>query len=83
MPSVPVYKLQAMALVAAEGVCESVLLGLPQVLTPTACWKLDWEELETNQQLFTALCQYLTDKVEFRIGYHFICMLKCTHLMYM
>ena len=52
-----------MALVSAEGVCESVLFGLPQVLKPTACWKLDWEDLETNQQLFSALCQHLRDKV--------------------
>ena len=48
---------------AADGVCESVVFGLPQILRPTTCWKLDWEELEMNQQHFNALCQILQDKV--------------------
>lgn len=61
------HKLKAAALVKAEGVCESVLFGLPEVLKPTACWKLDWDDLETNQQLFCALCQHLRDKVEFAV----------------
>ncbi len=63
LSSLSVHKLRATALVEAEGVCESVLFGLPQVVKPTACWKLDWEDLEANQQLFCGLCQYLKDKV--------------------
>ena len=43
--------------------CESVLFGVPLVVRPTACWKLEWEELETNQQHFTALCKTLQDRV--------------------
>ena len=50
-------------LIAMQGVCESVLFGMPNMLRPTACWKLDWEELETNQQNFSALCQKLQHKV--------------------
>ena len=33
------------------------------MMRPTACWKLEWEELETNQQHFTALCKTLQDRV--------------------
>ena len=46
-----------------QGVCESVLFGMPLSLRPTACWRLDWEELERNQQMFTALCRSLQQKV--------------------
>ncbi|CAI8023080.1 Meiosis 1 arrest protein [Geodia barretti] len=56
-PQLPVYKLRAEALVQPEGVCESVLFGMPLSLRPTACWRLDWEELERNQGWFTALCR--------------------------
>ncbi|KAM4866940.1 meiosis 1 arrest protein isoform 3-T3 [Thomomys bottae] len=30
-----------------------------QVIKPTSCWQLDWDELETNQQHFHALCHSL------------------------
>lgn len=43
----------------AEGVCESVLYGLPLLIQPTTCWKLDWDEMETNHSLFQALCSSL------------------------
>ncbi|KAK3567670.1 hypothetical protein QTP86_020615 [Hemibagrus guttatus] len=43
----------------AEGVCQSVLYGLPLVITPTACWQLDWEEMESNHKTFHALCHTL------------------------
>lgn len=32
-------------------------------MMPTACWKLDWEELEVNNDNFYALCQLLREKV--------------------
>ena len=35
----------------------------PLIMMPTACWKLDWEELETNSDNFYALCQLLREKV--------------------
>lgn len=43
----------------ADGVCESVLYGLPLVIRPTTCWQLDWDEMENNQNLFHALCHTL------------------------
>ena len=39
------------------------------MVRPTACWKLEWEELETNQQHFTALCKTLKDRVSLAIGH--------------
>lgn len=43
----------------AEGLCESLLFGLPLVARPTTCWQLTWDELEANQQSFQALCHCL------------------------
>ncbi|XP_070569318.1 meiosis 1 arrest protein-like [Ptychodera flava] len=60
--SVTVHKMRAVKLIKADSVCESVLYGMPLVVRPTTCWKLDWEELDTNQQNFQALCQLLQDK---------------------
>ena len=47
----------------SQGVCESVVFGVPLILRPTLCWKLEWEELEGNQQRFHAFCKLLTEKV--------------------
>ncbi|XP_030048395.1 LOW QUALITY PROTEIN: meiosis 1 arrest protein [Microcaecilia unicolor] len=52
-------KLGIMKAVKSNGVCESVLFGLPLIIKPTICWQLDWDELETNQQNFHALCHCL------------------------
>ena len=35
----------------------------PLIMMPTACWKLDWEELEMNNDNFYALCHLLREKV--------------------
>ncbi|XP_046288142.1 meiosis 1 arrest protein isoform X3 [Marmota monax] len=43
----------------SSGLCESLTYGLPFILRPTSCWQLDWDELETNQQHFHALCHSL------------------------
>ncbi|TRY92036.1 hypothetical protein DNTS_033838 [Danionella cerebrum] len=43
----------------ADGVCQSVLYGLPLIVKPTSCWQLDWDEMETNQQTFHALCHIM------------------------
>lgn len=43
----------------ADGVCESVLYGLPLVLHPTTCWQLDWDEIAANNNLFHGLCHTL------------------------
>ncbi|XP_040275938.1 meiosis 1 arrest protein [Bufo bufo] len=45
--------------VSSPGVCGSMFYGLPTILTPTACWELDWDQLETNQDNFHALCHCL------------------------
>ena len=33
------------------------------VVSATKCWKVDWDELEKNEQLFKALCHELLKKV--------------------
>ncbi|XP_049712405.1 meiosis 1 arrest protein [Elephas maximus indicus] len=53
------YKLQVVKALKFSGVCESLMYGLPFILRPTSCWQLDWDELETNQQHFHALCHSL------------------------
>ncbi|GFR17701.1 meiosis 1 arrest protein [Trichonephila clavata] len=57
---VPVYTLEAISVVKKEGLCESLLFGHPFVASATRCWKLDWDELERNQQQFIALVQHLS-----------------------
>ncbi len=46
-----------------QSVCESVVFGVPLIMRPTACWKLEWEELEINQQQFYSICKLLSEKV--------------------
>ncbi|MED6293122.1 hypothetical protein CHARACLAT_007648 [Characodon lateralis] len=55
-------RLKAIKVLHADGVCESVLYGLPLVIRPTTCWQLDWDEMEANNNLFHALCQTLQSK---------------------
>ncbi|XP_075703236.1 meiosis 1 arrest protein [Rhinoderma darwinii] len=45
--------------VSSAGICGSLLYGPPTILTPTACWELDWDQLEANQDNFHALCKCL------------------------
>ncbi|XP_067289750.1 meiosis 1 arrest protein [Pseudorasbora parva] len=52
-------RLRVVKVLHADGVCQSVLYGLPLVITPTLCWQLDWDEIETNHQTFHALCHIL------------------------
>ncbi|XP_076026911.1 meiosis 1 arrest protein [Genypterus blacodes] len=54
--------LKAIKALHADGVCESVLYGLPLVIRPTTCWQLDWDEMETNHNLFHALCHTLRSR---------------------
>ncbi|CAH3019570.1 unnamed protein product, partial [Porites evermanni] len=56
--SYPVYNLAAVKLVKTDAICESV----PFIVRPTLCWKLDWEDLESNQQHFHALCSVLNER---------------------
>ncbi|XP_013421029.1 meiosis 1 arrest protein [Lingula anatina] len=59
---VPVHRLLVKNLLPANSICESVVYGYPQVMRPTTCWKIDWDELEMNQQLFQAMCSLLQEK---------------------
>ncbi|XP_056440911.1 meiosis 1 arrest protein, partial [Gadus chalcogrammus] len=58
----PPPRLTAVKTLRMEGVCESVMYGLPMVLRPTSCWQLDWDELESNHDLFHALCHTLRSR---------------------
>ncbi|XP_071609103.1 meiosis 1 arrest protein isoform X2 [Heliangelus exortis] len=58
-PATMLYKLRVVKALKSEGVCESVLYGLPFIIKPTSCWQLDWDELETNQHSFHVLCHSL------------------------
>ncbi|XP_041635309.1 meiosis 1 arrest protein [Cheilinus undulatus] len=60
--SQPPQKLRVIKSLRADGVCESVLYGLPLVIRPTTCWQLDWDEMETNHNLFHALCHTLQSR---------------------
>ncbi|XP_034532323.1 meiosis 1 arrest protein isoform X2 [Notolabrus celidotus] len=55
-------RLKAIKALRADGVCAGVLYGLPLVIHPTTCWQLDWDEIETNHNLFHALCHTLQSR---------------------
>ncbi|XP_066929226.1 meiosis 1 arrest protein-like [Clytia hemisphaerica] len=61
-PIIAVFNLQPKNFVDIGGVCESVLYGIPRIMKPTSCWKMDWDELENNQSQFNALNAYMKDK---------------------
>ncbi|XP_072172086.1 meiosis 1 arrest protein-like [Diadema setosum] len=60
--TVPVKRLRVIQMVKISGVCDSVIFGQPAIARATSCWKLDWEELDANQQNFHALCHLLHEK---------------------
>jgi len=62
-PVVAVCSLRPLSFVNVSGVCESVLYGIPRIVKPTSCWKIEWEELENNQSYFNSLNQYMKEKV--------------------
>ena len=37
--------------------------GKPLVVKATMCWKVEWDELEANQQNFLSLCSQLNKQV--------------------
>ncbi|XP_055974897.1 meiosis 1 arrest protein [Sorex fumeus] len=53
------FRLHVIKALKSSGFCESLTYGLPFILRPTSFWRLDWDELETNQQHFHALCHIL------------------------
>ncbi|XP_070612843.1 meiosis 1 arrest protein isoform X1 [Erythrolamprus reginae] len=58
-PGLAPRRLRVLRALRSDGVCASLLFGLPLVLRPTSCWQLSWEELEVNQQSFQAFCHGL------------------------
>ncbi|XP_046367691.2 meiosis 1 arrest protein-like isoform X3 [Haliotis rufescens] len=62
--TVPVHSIYITALIHTAAVCESVIFGLPLMVQPTSCWKVDWDDLEKNQQNFKALCHLLHKKID-------------------
>ncbi|XP_070804550.1 meiosis 1 arrest protein [Pituophis catenifer annectens] len=58
-PGLAPRRLRVLRALKADGVCASMLFGLPLVVRPTSCWQLSWDELETNQQSFQAFCHCL------------------------
>ncbi|XP_022106402.1 meiosis 1 arrest protein-like [Acanthaster planci] len=60
----PIITLHTIQMVKVSGlhVCDSTVFGMPLLVKPTSCWQLDWEELESNQQHFHALCHLLQEK---------------------
>ncbi|KAK3755532.1 hypothetical protein QZH41_019906 [Actinostola sp. cb2023] len=62
--SYPVHTMTVDKLIKREAICESVVRKYftPYVVRPTVCWKLDWEELESNQQYFHAFCNTLEER---------------------
>ncbi|XP_064601452.1 meiosis 1 arrest protein-like [Liolophura sinensis] len=61
-PDLPLYHITVQKMLPASALCESVVFGMPLIVQPTSCWKIDWEDLEQNQQVFQSLCQVLIDK---------------------
>ena len=55
-------ELESVCVLEEAGVCESVLFGTPRVLRPTSYWKLDWEDLENNQERFHATALSLSER---------------------
>ncbi|KAI6645992.1 hypothetical protein LOD99_13245 [Oopsacas minuta] len=58
-------ELDSVCVLEENGICESVLFGIPRVLRPTSYWKLDWEDLEDNQERFHAIAQNLSERKQY------------------
>ncbi|XP_077401304.1 meiosis 1 arrest protein isoform X2 [Vanacampus margaritifer] len=55
-------KLRAIKVLENATMCETVLYGLPLTVSPTTYWRLNWDEIETNQHIFQALnCTLMND----------------------
>jgi len=65
------YQLKIIGLVDREGLCDSVVFGIPYVLSPTRCHNLSFDELELNAHQFHALIQVMNEKKVILILEHF------------
>lgn len=66
--SIPIYKIKILGLLSSQDLCDSIVYGMPMIALATNCWKIDWDDLEKNQQLFKALCYKLVEKDQVLIG---------------
>uniref|UniRef100_A0AAV2KRS3 Meiosis 1 arrest protein n=1 Tax=Knipowitschia caucasica TaxID=637954 RepID=A0AAV2KRS3_KNICA len=55
-------RLKAIKVLCADGVCESLMYGLPLLLRPSCCWSLDWDDMESNHKIFHGLCHILRSR---------------------
>ncbi|XP_077157549.1 meiosis 1 arrest protein isoform X2 [Paroedura picta] len=55
-------RLRAVRVLKVEGLCASLLFGIPLIIRATSCWRLNWDELEANQHSFQALCHCLRER---------------------
>ncbi|XP_050408305.2 meiosis 1 arrest protein [Patella vulgata] len=60
--TVPIHKIKITNLLPTTSVCESLVFGMPMIVQATTCWKVDWDELDKNQNNFKALCHLLLTK---------------------
>nr|XP_022294967.1 meiosis 1 arrest protein-like [Crassostrea virginica] len=66
---IPVHRILITDMIPVQNLCESVVFGVPMIVHATSCWKLEWEELEKNQQQFKAVCYILMEKEMALIGH--------------
>ncbi|OWF49024.1 meiosis 1 arrest protein-like [Mizuhopecten yessoensis] len=66
--SLPIFRIQVNGLMNASAICDSVVFGMPMIAQPTACWKIDWDDLERNQQTFQSLVHVLLEKEMVMMG---------------
>ncbi|XP_046389576.1 meiosis 1 arrest protein-like [Ischnura elegans] len=64
----PIYELIIRSRLSINGVCESLLFGMPLRLYPTQCWRLEGSKILENQQYFSALCKELMKNEEFLLA---------------
>ena len=57
---VPITVLRVLYKLNIDEVCLSTLFGRPHMLYSSNCWRIDWEDLESNRNRFNALCHTLS-----------------------
>ncbi|XP_033751890.1 meiosis 1 arrest protein-like [Pecten maximus] len=66
--TLPIFRIQVTGLMNASSMCDSIVFGMPMIAQPTACWKIDWDDLEKNQQTFRCLVHLLLEKEMVMLG---------------
>lgn len=60
--AIRILQMRATAMIDQDGICDSLVFGTPVVLVSSSCWRMEWDELDCNQDRFTALCRTLLDQ---------------------